>query len=69
MQYKVRYRPLEKLGREGWHRFSDAEQQQLIDATAGSTRFGATARSGDSLPESSGKDGMPLVAQPFSFTE
>jgi len=69
MQYKVRYRPLEKLGREGWQRFSDEEQQQLIGATAGSTRFGATGRSGDSPPESSSKDGMPLVAQPFSFSE
>jgi len=34
MQYKVRYRPLEKLVRDGWHRLSDAEQDALIRATA-----------------------------------
>ncbi|MDP9057380.1 MAG: arginyltransferase [Pseudomonadota bacterium] len=79
MQYKVRYRPLEKLGREGWQRFGDAEQQQLIGATAGSapagatqtgaTKFGDTPRSCHGVPKSSRKDGMPLVAQPFSYTE
>ena len=31
MQYKVRYRPLERLGPDGWHRMSDAEQQRYID--------------------------------------
>jgi arginine-tRNA-protein transferase len=34
MQYKVRYRPLEKLGREGWQRLADDEQNQLVHATA-----------------------------------
>ena len=62
MQYKVRYRPLEKLGREGWERLSDIEQQRLIGATAGS------AGSSPSAPPSSGKDGM-LVPKPFSFTD
>ncbi|MEZ5680279.1 MAG: arginyltransferase [Erythrobacter sp.] len=32
MQYKVRYRPLEKLGRGGWERMDDDEQRQLIAA-------------------------------------
>ncbi|MEY4161209.1 MAG: hypothetical protein RLZZ136_1830 [Pseudomonadota bacterium] len=32
MQYKVRYRPLERLTREGWLRFSDAEHDHYIDA-------------------------------------
>jgi arginine-tRNA-protein transferase len=31
MQYKVRYRPLERLGREGWVRIDDQEQDQLIE--------------------------------------
>jgi len=32
MQYKVRYRPLEKLGRAGWERMGDDEQRRLIAA-------------------------------------
>ncbi|MBC2668300.1 arginyltransferase [Novosphingobium piscinae] len=32
MQYKVRYRPLERLGRDGWERLSDAEQDHLIQS-------------------------------------
>jgi len=34
MQYKVRYRPLERLGRVGWERLGAAEQDRLIAATA-----------------------------------
>lgn len=34
MQYKVRYRPLEKLGRDGWVRFAEDEQDHLISAAA-----------------------------------
>jgi leucyl-tRNA---protein transferase len=34
MQYKVRYRPLERLGREGWARFTDEAQDRLIAAAA-----------------------------------
>ena len=30
MQYKVRYRPLERLTRLGWERFRDVEQKRLI---------------------------------------
>ena len=36
MQYKVRYRPLERLGREGWERLSDPEQDRLIQSVTGS---------------------------------
>ena len=32
MQYKVRYRPLERLGPNGWQRVSDDEQARLIAA-------------------------------------
>ncbi len=67
MQYKVRYRPLEKLGRDGWQRLSDMEQQQLITAATALPRIGPGF--GHSLPQSSGKDGMPLAAKPFSFTD
>jgi hypothetical protein len=51
MQYKVRYRPLERLVRDGWARFTDAEQDSLIATTA------ATRRS-EALPLDGGtKDG------------
>ncbi|MDT0508793.1 arginyltransferase [Novosphingobium sp. MMS21-SN21R] len=30
MQYKVRFRPMEKLGRDGWERFEPAEQASAI---------------------------------------
>src|SRR5690606_41696113 len=29
MQYKIRYRPLERLGPTGWRRFSAAEQTEI----------------------------------------
>lgn len=47
MQYKVRYRPLERLGRDGWRRMSDAEQNRLVNAVACSHRAQAAAPTGD----------------------
>ena len=52
MQYKVRYRPLERLTRDGWVRFSEDQQDRLIasaialqgakpDPLPGSTKDGA----------------------------
>jgi arginine-tRNA-protein transferase len=43
MQYKVRYRPLERLGRDGWSRMSGDEQDRLIAAAA-------SLRRSDALP-------------------
>lgn len=37
MQYKIRFRPLERLGPDGWRRMSDAEQRALIDRAATGT--------------------------------
>jgi len=53
MQYKIRYRPLERLGSNGWERFSPDEQDRLIaDVTS--------MRRAIPLPvESNGKDGLP----------
>lgn len=34
MQYKVRYRPLDVLGAEGWRRLGDEEQRRLIENVA-----------------------------------
>jgi len=52
MQYKVRYRPLERLGRNGWERMALDEQDRLIAAAANSRR--------DDMPvDGCGKDGVP----------
>ncbi len=51
MQYKVRYRPLEKLGRDGWERFGQQEQDRLI-AAAAAKRF-----DGKPLVDGATKDG------------
>ncbi|AZI36775.1 arginyltransferase [Caenibius tardaugens] len=53
MQYKIRYRPLERLAVSGWERFETDEQGRLIAATAASRREVAAAVDG------SGKDGVP----------
>jgi arginine-tRNA-protein transferase len=38
MQYKIRYRPLERLGPNGWQRLTDAEQSDLIAAVSSAPR-------------------------------
>ena len=53
MQYKVRYRPLERLTRSGWERISAEEQDNLIAAAV------HARRSALPTPEGSGKDGVP----------
>ena len=54
MQYKVRYRPLERLGRDGWERFDPRDQASAIDRAA-------AAPSRESIPalDGIGKDGVP----------
>jgi arginine-tRNA-protein transferase len=53
MQYKVRYRPLEKLGRHGWERISEQEHDRLIAISAMASREAVP------LIDGSSKDGMP----------
>ena len=53
MQYKVRYRPIERLTRSGWERISPQEQDRFILAAASACGVSAP------LPEGSGKDGVP----------
>ncbi len=53
MQYKIRYRPLERLGRAGWERISGEEQERLIAAAA------TTRRDLVPAPIGVGKDGVP----------
>jgi arginine-tRNA-protein transferase len=53
MQYKVRYRPMERLSRNGWERLSVVEHDRLI-SRAVSARQQATPG-----PEGGAKDGVP----------
>jgi arginine-tRNA-protein transferase len=55
MQYKVRYRPMERLTRDGWHRMSDEEQDALIAATAQTKRDAAALGSKDGVALGSDK--------------
>ena len=55
MQYKVRYRPLERLTRDGWHLMDPDEQHRLIAAATRSRRSEETAFAG-----ARGKDGQPV---------
>ncbi|WP_067734620.1 arginyltransferase [Novosphingobium naphthalenivorans] len=57
MQYKVRYRPMEKLGRTGWERLDAKEQDRLIAAAV------ANPRSRTEAGQTGGKDGMPSIAK------
>ena len=55
MQYKVRYRPMEKLTRDGWQRIDRDEQTRLISA--------ATAPRGEKsslMKAARGKDRQPV---------
>lgn len=55
MQYKVRYRPLERLTREGWQ-VMDADEQSRLIAEATAPR-----KTGDKdVTAARGKDGQPL---------
>ncbi len=55
MQYKVRYRPLEKLTRDGWRRMERDEQSKLIaEATAPRSENSGT------ISAARGKDGQPV---------
>lgn len=53
MQYKVRYRPLERLTSDGWQRIAVEEQDRLIASAT------ALAQPRAMPPQGSGKDGTP----------
>ena len=57
MQYKIRYRPIERLTRAGWERMPEAEQRSRIAAVTGRPSLD---RGADPLPA---KDGLPLGYQ------
>jgi len=58
MQYKIRYRPMERLGPEGWRRMSDDEQDALI------TRVVSAANVAPA-PEGACKDGGTDLQKQF----
>lgn len=53
MQYKVRYRPLERLDRNGWERMPENEQDRHILLATSQCRIAETP------PAGGGKDGVP----------
>lgn len=55
MQYKVRYRPLEQLTRDGWRRMDEDEQSRLIAAATAPRSEKDSAIAG-----ARGKDGQPV---------
>lgn len=61
MQYKVRFRPLERLGPAGWVRFSKEEQDALIAAASAHPRSATPAVDGGA------KDGMPGSQQQYTL--
>lgn len=62
MQYKVRYRPLERLGRDGWVRMGSEEQDALIAAAV-------KPRSAGVEPHGSHKDGMPADRRQYKLAD
>lgn len=46
MRYKIRYRPIERLTREGWQRFTPEQQSDLISCTSAGTARDIEAPSG-----------------------
>lgn len=63
MQYKVRYRPLERLGREGWERIGSEEQDRLIAAAS------AGGRNAPAPVDGSRKDGVPGGQEQYHFQD
>jgi leucyl-tRNA---protein transferase len=58
MQYKVRFRPMEKLGRDGWERFEPAEQAHAIERAVSARRVACGADGRPGSVEGSLKDGV-----------
>ena len=63
MQYKVRYRPIERLTRSGWERIAPAEHDRLI------ARCRQVRRDAAPLPDGSGKDGVPGGQEQYRLVE
>lgn len=62
MQYKVRFRPMERLTRQGWHRLSSDEQDRLITAAATLSRDSAQPLDGSTKDGAHGGQDQYKVA-------
>ncbi|MBN8485223.1 MAG: arginyltransferase [Sphingomonadales bacterium] len=62
MQYKVRFRPMERLTRQGWHRLSGEEQDRLIAAAATLSRDSAEPLDGSTKDGAHGGQDQYRVA-------
>lgn len=67
MQYKVRFRPMEKLGRDGWERFEPAEQASAIERAV-TARQGVDVDVPRSGIEGSLKDGVHGAQERYAHT-
>lgn len=63
MQYKVRYRPMERLTRTGWERISDQEHDRLVLAAA------QVRRDNEPAPGGSAKDAMPSGQERYRLVD
>jgi len=63
MQYKIRYRPLERLGRNGWEAFTPEQQDRLISQVA------QARRGAEPVPQGTGKDGVPGGQEQYRFAD
>lgn len=63
MAYKVRYRPLERLTREGWERMSAEDQDALIGKAANSSASRSAGADG------SCKDGAPRIQDQYKLVD
>lgn len=61
MQYKIRFRPMERLGPDGWRRISDAEQDALI----GRVTSGGGSR--ERAPDGGSKDNTPGLQREYKL--
>ncbi len=61
MQYKVRFRPLEQLGPDGWRRMSEEEQRALIE----SVTSGGGER--NPAPDGGSKDNTPGLQREYKL--
>jgi arginine-tRNA-protein transferase len=62
MQYKVRYRPMERLSRSGWERIDEQEHNRLIEAAAATRRTDALPLDGQTKDGAPGGQGQYLLA-------
>lgn len=64
MRYKIRYRPLERLTRDGWKRLSSQEQDALISHTASKPRAELREDAGGSKEGNSAQYAQPDDSAP-----